>query len=480
MTQRAVIGIDLGTSQVKALVRGSDGTVLGRGRDGYRVRVPADGQAESDPEAWWRGLCAAVGEATAGGIEVDAVAVTGQMHGVVLSHTDGEPVRDAIVWLDRRAAAEAETYPRSPALGSVASAGMAGPILRWLASHEADAVDRARWVLQPKDWVRLRLTGEAATDPTDASGTLLFDVEAGRWAVPVIEALGLPAEKLPPVLEPAALAGRLLPGAAGELGLRPGIPVAVGASDTAASLHAADPRDNEALLTLGTGGQVIMRTQAAGLAPRLHLFAAAGGGRYHLAATQNAGEVLQWATRVCGVSFEELYSLAARPWAPDTPLFLPYLTEERFDTPAGATWAGITLRHSRDEVLRGVLEGVAFLLRERLEDLRAAGHEPGTVLAGGGGVRDPGFRRLLADVLGLPLAVVRDSSWLSVTGAAMLGQEMLGMTSAPGRSGDNDLDLVNPQHAEAAGAGYERWAAHKRAMAGIGRAAHDRGGPRRP
>ena len=193
--RRAVLGIDLGTSQVKALVMAPDGKILGRGRAGYPVVSPGEGLAETDPAEWWRATVAAVREALADAsadVEVAAVGVDGQMHGVVLAGDDGNAVRPAILWLDRRAEAEAARYGELPAeltrpLGNQASAGMAGPMLGWLAAHEPDVLRRARWALQPKDWLRMRLTGLAATDPTDASGTLLFDLARGVWADGVID-----------------------------------------------------------------------------------------------------------------------------------------------------------------------------------------------------------------------------------------------------------------------------------------------------
>ncbi|HEX3517209.1 MAG TPA: FGGY family carbohydrate kinase, partial [Trebonia sp.] len=180
--QAAVLGIDLGTSGVKALVAGPDGGVLGRGKAGYPVLVPDSGRAESAPGDWWLATRAAVREALAEAdrATVTAMAVAGQMHGVVLVDDRGAPLRQAILWLDQRAAAEAATYQELPCeytavLGNRPSPGMAGPLLSWLMTHEPCTVRAAWWVLQPKDWLRLRLTGQAATDPTDASGTLLFD-----------------------------------------------------------------------------------------------------------------------------------------------------------------------------------------------------------------------------------------------------------------------------------------------------------------
>jgi xylulokinase len=241
----AVLGIDLGTSGVKAIVVGGagqvpsrvPGQVLGRGMAGYPVRVPAPGHAESAPEDWWLAMRAAVREALTGAdrVTVTALAVAGQMRGLVLVDERGAPLRPAILGLDKRAAAEAATFAELPGeYGAVLSGrplpGMGGPLLSWLVTHEPCTVRAAWWALQPRDWLRLRLTGQVATDPADASGTLLFDQAKNAWADPVIEKLGLPREKLPPVRDSAGPAGPLLPGPAADLGLHRGIPVAVGAA----------------------------------------------------------------------------------------------------------------------------------------------------------------------------------------------------------------------------------------------------------
>jgi xylulokinase len=470
--RQAVLGIDLGTSQVKTLVMTPDGEILGRGRAGYRVVSPGEGLAETDPAEWWRATTAAVREALADAsadIEVAAVGVDGQMHGVVLADADGAAVRPGILWLDRRAEAEAARYGELPAeltrpLGNQASAGMAGPMLGWLAAHEVDALRAARWALQPKDWVRMRLTGLAATDPTDASGTLLFDLARGVWADGVIAALGLPAEKLPPVLRATQVAGQLLPGPASELGLTPGIPVAVGAADTAAALYAADlgegdGREGWALLTVGTGGQWMVPEGEFRPAAGTNLFAAVGGGFYRLAPVQNAGVALDWVRGVLGVSWQQLYDTARRPWRADTPVFLPYLARERWDPATAGAWEGLSLGHERDDLLRGALEGVAFLLRRRLDDLRAAGHQPEAVLLGGGGATHPAWRQLLADVLALPLHP-GDTSWLSAAGAARVAAAAAGMEGtgeSRGRSGYWNTAAVVPGERNLASAGYDRF-----------------------
>jgi xylulokinase len=349
------------------------------------------------------------------------------MHGVVLADAGGAALRPAILWLDQRSGVEAARYAQLPAaltegLGNEPSAGMAGPILGWLATHEPHNVDAARWALQPKDWVRLRLTGRAATDPTDASGTLLFDLAAGSWAAELIAALGLPAEKLPPVRGSAQLAGRLLPGPADDLGLPPGIAVATGAADTAAALHAAGLREDEALLTLGSGGQWAVLESRPQPTPTTNLFLAVGGGCYRLAPVQNVGVTLDWVRGILGASWDELYDSASRPPRPGPPVFAPYLTPERWDPAQTGAWSGLTRSHQREDLLRSALEGVADLLRQRLADLRAVGHNPARVILGGGGATHPAWRDLLADTLGLPLHPA-PTTWLSVAGAARLATQ---------------------------------------------------------
>jgi len=470
--RRAVVGIDLGTSQVKALIMGAGGEILGRGRAGYRVASPGEGRAETDQKEWWRGTVAAVREALAeasADVEVAAIGVDGQMHGVVLAGDDGNAVRPAILWLDRRAEAEAARYAELPAeltrpLGNQASAGMAGPMLGWLAAHEPDVLRQARWALQPKDWLRMRLTGRAATDPTDASGTLLFDLARDVWAWDLIDALGLPGGKLPPVLGSAEVAGHLLPGPAGELGLPPGIPVAAGAADTAAALYAAGLDAGQALLTVGTGGQWMVPEREFRPVRNTNLFRSVGagpaaGGFYRLAPVQNAGVALDWVRGVLGVTWQQLYDTAGRPWRADTPVFLPYLARERWDPTMAGTWAGLTLAHTREDLMRGALEGVAFLLRKRLDDLRAAGHQPDAAGLGGGGATHPGWRQLLADVLALPLHPA-DTSWLSAAGAARVAAAAAGMEGtgeSRERSGYGNTAAVVPGERNLASAGYDRF-----------------------
>jgi xylulokinase len=288
-------------------------------------------------------------------------------------------------------------------------------MLSWLHRLEPDLYATARWALQPKDWLRMRLTGEAATEPTDASATLLYDMAADTWAPGEHDRL------LPPVIDSTAVAGTLQPVPASELGLPEGIPVAAGAADTAASLLAARlPGHGWALLTLGSGGQWVMPADAPVPDPsgRTHLFRAVGPGTYRLAGAQNVGVALDWVRRALGATWDELYATAGREWE-GAPLFRPYLVPERFSRTAGASWTGLTLSHGREDLMRAALAGVAELMLTHLRNLRAAGADPRDVLIAGGGSRDPAWRKLLSGTLGLTLHEAA-TPWLTARGAAMI------------------------------------------------------------
>lgn len=421
----AVLAIDLGTSQVKALCLGVDGTILGQGAASYPITAVREGWAESDPSLWWRAVCRAVREAAPA--EVAAIGLAGQMHGVVLCSERHAVPRPAILWLDRRAVAEAARYAdlspaQRAALANAAWPGAAGPILMWLRSRETAVYQAARWQFQPKDWLRFRLTGIAGTDPSDASGTLLYDVPGAAWAFDVISALGLRSSMFAPVRPSASVAGGLLADVASDLGLPAGVPVVTGCADTAASLYAAAlPDSGWALLTLGTGGQWMVPVTAASAAVgdpsgNTNLFRSVAG-LYRLGGMQNIGVTLDWVRATLGVTWSSLYDAARLP-APEGLAFEPWLVTERGHT-AGGGWTGITLAHQREDLLRAALAGVAGLVRDWLAELRAVGCVPERVLLAGGGSRHPAWRDLLGSTLGLPLYPA-SSPWLSAHGAARL------------------------------------------------------------
>ena len=260
----ALLGIDLGTSSVKILIMDTQGRTLGASKVDYAVIAPRAGWAESDPNEWWTAVVTGVQAAMARipHVRISAIGLSGQMHGVVPTDEEGRPTGAALLWADTRAEAELARYRALPPsmlkhLANPLVPGMAGPLLCWLAEHEASTYQAARWALQPKDWVRMRLTNAVASDPSDASATLLYDLPADRWADDVIAALGLKRALFPPILPSGADAGKLSARAAEALGLPAGLPVATGAGDTAAAalgtgLLAPGPIQ----LTLGTGAQL--------------------------------------------------------------------------------------------------------------------------------------------------------------------------------------------------------------------------------
>jgi xylulokinase len=360
------------------------------------------------------------------------------MHGVVLSDAAGTPTRPAVLWADTRSAGLLDRYRELDAglrdrLANPLAAGMAGPSLLWLRGEEPEAYHAAWWALQPKDWLRLRLTGEAFSEPSDASATLLYDFQADGWSEQIVEALGLRADLFPPLVASGSSTGTLSREAAGFFGLPAGLPVAAGAGDTAAALLGSGLLEpGPVQLTVGTGAQILSPRESPDTDPHLrtHLYRAAhdhpSGRYYSMAAVQNAGLALEWALKVLGTSWEEAYREAfSVPAGAGGLTFLPYLSGERtphLDPHARGAWAGLGLAHRRAHLLRAAFEGVAFALREGLEALEGSGvRAPELRLAGGGVLRAP-WRQLLADVLGRPLGLLPASvaPAASARGAALL------------------------------------------------------------
>lgn len=427
------LGIDLGTGSAKALLLSREGRTLGEGSAAYTVFSPRPGWAESYPKDWWAAVGRA-GRATSGphAGRVEAIGISGQMHGVVLCDGSGRPLRPAIPWADSRSAPQLEAYRRlDPALlrplANPICVGMAGPSLLWLRDNERDAYSEARWALQPKDWLRLMLSGEAGSEPSDASGTLLYDVGERAWARPVLRALGLREDLLPALLRSPEVAGHLTAQAAEHLGLRPGLPIAAGAADTAAAILGTGlVKPGAVQLTVGTGAQIVAIRDKPVADPHLrtHLYCAATPDLwYSMAATQNAGLALRRVTKLLGVSWRDLYKKAfSVPAGSGGVTFLPYLSGERtphFDPEIRGSWAGVGLSHKQGHLLRATLEGIAFSLRDGLEALEATGIHAGELRLAGGGSRDPRWRQMIADVLGKPLLAVANPA-ASARGAALL------------------------------------------------------------
>lgn len=379
--RKVLLGIDLGTSSVKVVLTDGSGRELARADAGYRLDAPAPGRTETDPGDWWRAVCQAVRTVTgASGGPVGAIGLSGQMHGLVLVDGGGVPVRPAITWADTRAASmrgewaglDRGVWDR---LNNPFSPGMAGVVLSWLARNDLAVLRASSSALQPKDYLRLRLTGLVGAEHTDASATLLYDPEARAWMPDLAEHFGIDPGLLPDLSEPADVAGTLTAEAATSLGLTPGIPVAYGLADTASAMLGSGLREPGSVqLTLGTGGQIVtpVRSVSRAAGRGIHSYAAEGG-RYEMAAILGGGLALDWVRRMLGYKWAEFYALAARPVRPGDPLFLPHLVGER--TPylrpdLRGAWTNLALHHERADLARSALEGVALGLRTAYEALR--------------------------------------------------------------------------------------------------------------
>ena len=430
----ALLGIDLGTSSVKVMIVDSKGITLSQSKADYPVISAQPGWAESEPDKWWQAVVIAVKMALTllPQTKITAIGLSGQMHGVVLVNSAGQPLHPAILWPDTRSQEQITTYQALPAsirqrLANPLVPGMAGPILVWLARHEPATYQAAKWALQPKDWLRLRLTGDCSTDPSDASATLLYDLLADEWAEDVIEKLGLKRELFPPIQPSDAIAGGLSKFAADGLGLPVGLPVAVGAGDTpAAALGTGLLEPGQIQVTMGTGAQVIQLYREAMADPngRVHLYRTADRDTwYGMAAVQNGGLALDWVRRTLGMHWEELYACADMV-APGTDglTFLPFLVHERAHQPnsqQGGAFLGLRSSHKREHMLQAALEGVALGIRVALEALPVTNMATSLRLAGGGSVNQV-WRQMLANILGKELVAV-DIPGASSRGAALLG-----------------------------------------------------------
>lgn len=481
--QRSVLGIDLGTSSVKAVVVTLDGSVAGQATADYPVDSPEPGWSETSPAQWLAATVTAVRAAVAlSGSLPCAIGLCGQMHGVVATDAAGRALRPAMLWSDARAVSQLTPYRSLPSstlarLANPLSPGMAGPMLAWLSVHEAATWAATRWALQPKDWLRAQLTGEFASEPSDASATLLYDVAAGCWAADVVDALELDDTKLPPILASSdARAGTLTASAATSLDLPTGIPVAAGAADTAAAALGGGLTDPGTVqLTIGTGAQIVRPVAALPVPlhadPVTHLYrTATAAGWYTMGAVLNGGLALGWVRRTLGVTWPELYAAAATAPRLDDPFFLPHLNGERtpyLDPAMTAAWTGLNPRHDRQALLRAALEGVAFALREALGHVLEPAAEPTHLRLAGGGTTDPGWRQLLADVLGHALVPVQAGA-ASGVGAAMLGARAADLTVTVGSTEPGPASVPRDVHGDLYGERYRTFLEEVRAMRGHG------------
>jgi len=431
VSEQAFLGLDVGTSGVKALLVSASGEVAASATSPLALSTPRPGWAEQDPDDWWRATASAIRAARAArpDLGVASVGISGQMHSSVFLDARGDVIRPALLWCDGRTTAECTEITRraggedrlrdlacNPALE-----GFTLPKVLWLRNHEPVAFARLSTVLLAKDHVRFRLTGVLATEPSDASGTLMYDTAHRRWSREILDAMSLAPSLLPDVGESAEVLGRVTRAAAAATGLAEGTPVVGGGADNAcgaAGVGAVEP--GEAVASWGTSGTVLAPTSEPRVEPKLraHTFCHVMPGTWYvMGVVLSAGGAFAWyrdrfAHEIADESEanqqlrEEAETIA--PGAEGV-TFLPYLQGERTphrDASIRGAIVGLSLAHTRAHVTRAVLEGICFALNESVLILREMGLAPDSLLLTGGGARHPLLRRLQAEVYGLPVCTV--------------------------------------------------------------------------
>ena len=437
------IGLDVGTSGVKGVLAAEDGRILASAVAEYPLLTPKPGWTEQEPEAWWAASCHVLQDlaAKASGT-IEAIGLTGQMHGAVFLDDEGEVIRPALLWNDQRTAdecGEIEDRVGSARLraitGNPALTGFQAPKILWLRNNEPEAYARLRHVLLPKDFVRFRLTGALATDASDAAGTLLLDLAGRDWSPELLGALDIEADWLPRVHEGPDVTGHVSAAGARASGLAEGLPVIAGGGDNAAAaVGSGVVAGGSGFVSLGTSGVVFVATERPTLDPegRLHAFCHAVPGRYHLMGViLAAGGSLRWyrdnLARLSAdqgdSAYDEIFSRAAEvePGA-DGLFYLPYLAGERtphMDPFARGAFAGLTLAHDDRHMARALIEGVSFALKDSLSLIRDLGISPDRLYAVGGGARSEIWRQWLAAILDIGLQRLQTEEGPAL-GAALL------------------------------------------------------------
>lgn len=430
------LGIDIGTSGVKAVVIDHHGAVVGQGTAALTVQRPQPLWSEQDPEAWWAATTAAVqGIDPAVRRAVLGIGLAGQMHGATLLGADDRPLRPAILWNDGRSHAEcSELEDKTPAFrtrgGNIVMPGFTAPKLAWVARHEPEFFAATRTVLLPKDYVRLQMTGDKATDMSDAAGTLWLDVAARRWAEDLLDATGLSLTHMPALYEGTEATGTLRPDVAQLWGMAP-VPVAAGGSDNAAGAAGIGiVRDGDALLSLGTSGVIFIANDQFKPNPArtVHAFCHCLPAHWHqMAVHLSAASCIDFAARLsCATGAADLFSRAESAGPASGPeIFLPYLSGER--TPHNdpqVRGAFLNLDHDTgpERLAQAVLEGVAFAFADGLDALRDAGSDVQELAVIGGGARSRYWGQIIAAVLGTRLVYLKGGEVGPAMGAARLAQ----------------------------------------------------------
>ena len=467
-----LIGIDIGTSGTKTILCDETGAILADATAEHPSSQPHPNWSEQDPEDWWKTTVASVRQVIAdSGVDpadVQGLGLSGQMHGLVCLDADGRVLRPAILWNDQRTAAECaeitETIGAQRLIDltcNPALTGFTAPKILWVRKHEPAVYEKTRRMLLPKDYVRFRLSGEFATEVSDASGTLLLDVKGRRWSDAVLSELRIDRDLLPECYESEEVSAKLSAEAAEELGLKPGVAIVGGGGDQAAgAVGNGIVRRGVISATLGTSGVVFAFSEDVETDPegRVHTFCHAVRDKWHVMGVMlSAGGSFQWwrnnladaeklEAERRGVDVYEILceGAAEAPAGSEGLFFLPYLTGER--TPhcnpnAKGGWIGLTARHGKAHMLRSLLEGISYGMRDSLEIIRGMGVEISEIRASGGGAASAFWRRMQADVYGQDVCTINASEGPAF-GVALLAGVGTGVWSSVEEACDATIQVV--------------------------------------
>ena len=428
---RYLIGIDVGTTGAKALLIDEKGKIIAKDSQEYPLLTPKIGWAEQNPEDWWKATRRAIGEVLkSSGVDatdVKGIGLSGQMHGAVFLDKKGKVLRPAILWCDQRTQEECrkinEIVGEQKVLELTSNpvlTGFTAPKILWVRKHQPKIYENADKILLPKDYIRYRLTGVFASEVSDASGTSLFNVRERKWSKEMLRKLGIDSSLLPPVYESKEISGRINKRAAIEMALAEGTPVVGGAGDQAAGgLGNGIVEKGIVSFTIGTSGVIFAHSERAKVdqAGRVHTFCHAVEKAWHIMGVMlSAGGSLRWfrdnfceeeikEARMKGIDPYELITEKAKKVSPGSQglIFLPYLMGERTphkDARARGGFFGLTASHKKEHLIRSIMEGVVFGLRDSLEILKEMGIEIKEIRASGGGARSSLWCQIAADILG--------------------------------------------------------------------------------
>jgi len=435
------LGIDIGTGGTRALLADAQGRIRASFTAPHEdMRMERPLWAEQRPENWWDATVLAIRgvlqESGVAASEIRGIGLSGQMHGLVILDHAHQVIRPSLIWCDQRSQEQVDFINRTAGVENVLAwtanpvlTGFTLPKLLWVRDHEPKNFERVRHVLLPKDYIRFRLTGELASDVSDASGMAMFDVVRREWAMSLMDELGLDREILPKCYESSDVSGAVTPPVAEQTGLAAGTPVMGGAGDQAASaVGNGIVEPGVVSCTIGTSGVVFAHMERVAYDPagRVHTFCHAARGKWHvMGVTQGAGLSLQWFRNQLapGLSYDALTAEAATATAGSQGLFwLPYLMGERtphLDAAARGGWIGLTASHTRADLIRALIEGVSYSQKDCLDIIEQLGIQVRSVRVSGGGARSPFWRQLLADILAKPVVTLETQEG-SAYGAALL------------------------------------------------------------